>query len=72
MAHLTDAVRYWNQKGGYYGPKSKEVRAFLRGSVNHELEYYDHNRSQGARLSDRYKNPGDFIGAAERSQHFFN
>lgn len=72
MAHLTDAVKYWNQKGGYYGPKSKEVRAFLRGSVNHELEYYDHNRSQGARLSDRYKNPGDFIGAAERSQHFFN
>ncbi|TCT85247.1 RHS repeat-associated protein [Gibbsiella quercinecans] len=70
MAHLTDAVKYWNQKGGYYGQKSKEVRAFMRDSKNYELEYYGHNRSQGARLPDRYKDPGDFIGPEERSQYF--
>lgn len=70
MAHLTDAVKYWNQKGGYYGPKSKEVRAFMRDSKNYELEYYGHNRSQGAKLPDRYKDPGDFIGPAEISQYF--
>jgi hypothetical protein len=40
MAHLTDAVKYWNQKGGYYGPKSREVRAFMRDSRKYELEYY--------------------------------
>jgi RHS repeat-associated protein len=70
MAHLTDAVKYWNQRGGYYGPKSKEVRAFMRDSNNYELEYFGHNRSQGARLPDRYKDPLDFIGAAEKSQYF--
>ncbi|WP_123726570.1 RHS repeat-associated core domain-containing protein [Pseudomonas protegens] len=70
MAHLTDAVKYWSQKGGYYGPKSKEVRAFMRDSKNYELEYFGHNRSQGANLPDRYRNPGDFIGPAEKSQYF--
>lgn len=70
MAHLTDAVKYWNQKGGYYGPKYREVRAFMRDSKNYELEYYGHNRSQGAMLPDRYKDPGDFIGPAEISQYF--
>ncbi|WP_256966776.1 RHS repeat-associated core domain-containing protein, partial [Yersinia entomophaga] len=70
MAHLTDAVKYWNQKGGYYGPKSKEVRAFMRDSKNYELEYFGHNRSQGAKLPDRYRDPSDFIGPAEMSQYF--
>ncbi|MEQ4762044.1 RHS repeat-associated core domain-containing protein, partial [Klebsiella aerogenes] len=70
MAHLTDAVKYWNQKGGYYGPKSREVRAFMRDSRNYELEYYGHNRSQGALLPDRYKHSGDFIGPEEKSQYF--
>ncbi|RUR87290.1 type IV secretion protein Rhs [Pectobacterium versatile] len=70
MAHLTDAVKYWNQKGGYYGAKSKEVRAFMRDPKNYELEYFGHNRSQGASLPDRYRNPSDFIGPAEISQYF--
>ncbi|MCU6226783.1 type IV secretion protein Rhs, partial [Morganella morganii] len=70
MAHLTDAVKYWNQKGGYYGPKSKEVRAFMLDSKNYELEYFGHNRSQGASLPDRYKHPYEFIGPAEKSQYF--
>ena len=70
MAHLTDAVKYWNQKGGYYGPKSREVRAFMRDSRNYELEYYGHNRSQGALLPDRYKDSADFIGPQEKSQYF--
>lgn len=34
MAHLADSVTYWNQKGGYYGMKSQEVRAFMRDSNN--------------------------------------
>nr|WP_240155440.1 hypothetical protein [Pantoea multigeneris] len=70
MAHLTYAVKYWNQKGGYYGPKSREVRAFMRDSKNYELEYYGHNRSQGAMLPDRYKDPSNCIGPAEISQYF--
>ncbi len=62
--------RYWNQKGGYYGPKSREVRAFMRDSRNYELEYYGNNRSQGALLPDRYKDSADFIGPQEKSQYF--
>lgn len=71
MAHLKDAVRYWNQRGGFHGAKSKEVRAFMRDSNNYELEYYGHNRSQGALLIDVYKHPEDFIGPAEVSEYFY-
>jgi len=35
MALLTDAVKDWNQKGGYYDQKSKEVRASMRDSKNY-------------------------------------
>ena len=70
MAHTTDAVKYWNQRGGFYGAKSREVRAWMRDSNNYELEYFSHNRSQGALLPDRYKPATDFIGPAERSQYF--
>ena len=69
MAHKTDAVRYWNDKGGYHGAKSKEVRGWMRDPENYELEYYFHNRSKGARLMDRYKDPGDFIGPAEQPRY---
>jgi hypothetical protein len=52
------------------GPKSREVRAFMRDSRSYELEYYGHNHSQGVLLPDRYKNSGDFIGPEEKSQYF--
>uniref|UniRef100_UPI001FDF06F9 RHS repeat-associated core domain-containing protein n=1 Tax=Chitinilyticum litopenaei TaxID=1121276 RepID=UPI001FDF06F9 len=70
MAHRVDAVKYWNQKGGFHGPKSREVRAFMRDADNYELEYYGHNRSQGAQLPDRYRSPEEFIGPAEKSEYF--
>jgi len=70
MAHLTDAVKHWNQKGGYYGAKSRDVRKWMLDPNNYELEYYGHNRSQGALLTDRYKNSEEFIGPAEKSQYF--
>ena len=70
MAHLTDAVTYWNKRGGFYGAKTKEIRAWMRDPNNYELEYYGHNRSQGALLLERYKNPSEFIGAPEVSQYF--
>ena len=69
MAHKTDAVKYWNQRGGFHGAKSKEVRGWMRDPKNYELEYYGHNRSQGARLPDRYKDPGDFIGPMEAPRY---
>ncbi|XTZ38653.1 RHS repeat-associated core domain-containing protein [Salmonella enterica] len=70
MAHLTDAVKYWNQKGGFYGAKSKDIRKWMLEPNNYELEYYGHNRSQGALLNDTYKSTDDFIGPAEKSQYF--
>ncbi|XTZ40652.1 hypothetical protein ACQYRI_00955 [Salmonella enterica] len=70
MAHLTDAVSYWNQRGGFYGAKTSEVRAWMRDPGNYELEYFGHNRSQGASLLETYKEPSTFIGPAEISQYF--
>ncbi|PIT14925.1 hypothetical protein BGI32_06625 [Snodgrassella alvi] len=70
MAHKTDAVAYWNQTGGFHGPKSKDVRGFMRDPNNYELEYFRHNRSQGAKLGQTYKKPEDFIGPAEKSSYF--
>ncbi|MFL1543487.1 RHS repeat-associated core domain-containing protein [Pseudomonas sp. O39] len=70
MAHKTDAVKYWNSKGGYHGAKTKEVRGWMRDPDNYELEYYSHNRSKGALLTDRYKDPGDFIGPAEKPKYY--
>ena len=69
MAHKTDAVKYWNSKGGYHGAKTKEVRGWMRDPDNYELEYYSQNRSKGALLTDRYKDPGDFIGPAEKPKY---
>ncbi|PXZ08563.1 hypothetical protein DKK70_01000 [Gilliamella apicola] len=34
MAHITDAVVWWNQKGRFYGAKFKEVREFMRSAEN--------------------------------------
>ena len=57
MAHITDAVVWWNQTGRKYGPKSKEVRKFMLDDKNYELEHYSHNRSQGAKLRITYLPP---------------
>ena len=59
MAHITDAVSWWNQIGRYYGPKSPEVRAFMLDPNNYYLEYYSINRSQGARIGETYLPPAN-------------
>lgn len=57
MAHKTDAVTWWNNTGRYYGAKSKEVREWMLDSKNYYLEHYSINRSQGAKLTERYLPP---------------
>lgn len=57
MGHKTDAVKYWNKVGRKFGPKSKEVRQWMLNSDNYELQHYSSNRSNGAKLTDRYKKP---------------
>ena len=46
MAHIKDAVVWWNEKGRFYGAKAPEVRAFMLDSNNYYLELYSINRSQ--------------------------
>ena len=57
MSHNTDAVKWWNKIGREYGAKSKEVRDWMLDPNNYKLEHYSRNRSEGARLPDRYMNP---------------
>ncbi len=57
MAHIKDAVKWWNKKGRKYGSKSKEVRKWMLDSKNYVYEYYKTNRSEGAKLIDRYLDP---------------
>ena len=47
MAHIKDAVSWWNEEGRNYGAKSPEVRAFMKDPNNYELELDSINRSQG-------------------------
>ncbi|OCX20519.1 RHS repeat-associated core domain-containing protein [Pseudomonas graminis] len=65
MAHKTDAVTYWNSKGGYYGAKSKEVRSWMLDSKNYELDHYSINRSAGAKLNQLYRPPESMVGPHE-------
>ncbi|WP_230685677.1 GH-E family nuclease [Pluralibacter gergoviae] len=69
MAHLQDAVSYWNQRGGFFGAKASEVRAWMKDPNNYELEYFSHNRSQGAKLLENYKDPTAFIGPTEMPKY---
>lgn len=39
MAHKYDAVTYWNDRSGFFGAKSKEVRKWMLDSKNYELEH---------------------------------
>ena len=57
MAHLTDAVSWWNSTGRYYGAKSSEVREWMLDSNNYVLEHYRLNRSEGAKLNEIYLPP---------------
>ncbi|MGE6401237.1 T7SS effector LXG polymorphic toxin [Bacillus cereus] len=57
MAHLTDAVSWWNSTGRYYGEKSPEVREWMLDSNNYVLDHYSLNRSAGAKLNETYLPP---------------
>ncbi|MDT3238784.1 MULTISPECIES: RHS repeat-associated core domain-containing protein [Pseudomonas syringae group] len=65
MAHKTDAVTYWNTKGGYFGAKSSEVRKWMRDPNNYELEQFSINRSAGAKLKQVYRAPNSIVGPQE-------
>jgi hypothetical protein len=54
MSHRTDAVKYWNETGRYYGKQSPEVREWMTDPDNYVLDHYRINRSAGAKLTDRY------------------
>jgi hypothetical protein len=58
MCHKpTDAVKYWNEAGRKFGPRSPEVRKFMLDSKNYELDHFSLNRSQGARIGIGYLHP---------------
>ena len=65
MAHKHDAVEYWNRRGGFFGAKSAEVRAWMLDPDNYVLDHFSLNRSAGALLPLNYKNPLHFIGPSE-------
>lgn len=57
MAHLTDAVSWWNSTGRHYGAKSPEVREWMLDPNNYVLDHYSLNRSAGAKLNETYLPP---------------
>lgn len=57
MAHRTDAVKWWNWIGKYFGEKSQPVRDFMLDPDNYVLEPYWANRSKGAGLGLTYDPP---------------
>lgn len=57
MGHLHDAVKYWNETGRTLGPKHPDVRKWMLDPANYELQPSSINRSNGARLTDRYMPP---------------
>jgi filamentous hemagglutinin len=57
MAHTTDAVKWWNKTGRYFGPKAPEVRKFMLDSNNYRFEPQSFNRSAGANLGETYLPP---------------
>ncbi|MXN75843.1 type IV secretion protein Rhs [Burkholderia sp. 4701] len=65
MTHKHDAVEYWNRRGGFFGAKSPEVRAWMLDPDNYELDHFSLNRSAGALLPMNYKDPLHFIGPSQ-------
>lgn len=57
MAHKTDAVKWWNRTGRFFGARSERVRKWMRNANNYYLEHFSKNRSQGAKLKDEYLPP---------------
>jgi len=57
MGHVEDAVSWWNREGYKYGPKTPEVRDWMKDPTNYELEPSGVNRSRGAKLTERYRPP---------------
>lgn len=58
MGHSpTNAVDWWNDTGYKYGPKSKEARDFMLDPAHYELQPSSWNRSEGAKLPGRYRDP---------------
>lgn len=55
--HPKDAVSWWNETGRQYGPKSEEVRNWMKDSNNYTLDHYSLNRSSGAKLTEQYLPP---------------
>lgn len=57
MAHKKDAVKWWNETGKNYGPKSSEVRKWMRDPDNYVLQPRSVNRSEGAKIGETYGPP---------------
>lgn len=57
MAHLHDAVTWWNEVGRYHGARSRPVRDFMLDSGNYEFQPRSINRSEGAQLGETYLPP---------------
>ena len=57
MAHITDAVTWWNSTGYIFGAKSKEVREWMLNPDNYILQPQSINRADGARLRATYNPP---------------
>ena len=59
MAHIVDAVSWWNRTGRFFGAKAPEVRNFMLDSNNYKLEPRSLNRSAGAKLgrTEKYLPP---------------
>jgi HNH/ENDO VII superfamily nuclease with conserved GHE residues len=59
MGHIEPAVTWWNRKGKFSGPRSPEVKAFMKDAKNYRLEPPSINRSKGAKLgkTESYEPP---------------
>lgn len=58
MGHLHDCVNKWNTDLRQYGARSPEVRQWMLDSRNYELQPSSINKSNGAKLRERYQPPG--------------
>lgn len=54
MGHIEAAVAFWNREGRRHGARSKVVRDFMLMSSNYEFQHKSINRSEGARMVERY------------------
>lgn len=52
-----DAVTYWNKEGYKYGPRSPQVKNFMKNPRNYIFEPSGPNRSRGSRKDEEYRPP---------------